>query len=194
MAGSKCVVAIDIAHRGQDSSVLGITLLFALVESDVLQHQDFAILQSRRLGLGIVTDGIGCEVDRAAQQFLQTDSNWLQAVLGVFGRVFPFGAAEVTHQDDSPAAIENGLDRREGFGDTSVVGNLLPIIQRDIEIAAHQHCQPRNIDIGNRLLGHGRVYFRLFCRISFMRETECYPRHIRGISPFEVTNVNGMQR
>jgi hypothetical protein len=98
-------------------------------------------------------------VDGATEQRVQSFSNRLQAVLGIVGGIFPFWTTQVTHQDHATAAIQRRLDRRQGFGDASVVGNLQAIIQRDIEVATHQHGFTGNIDISNRLLGHDTFVF-----------------------------------
>ena len=160
MARPEGVVAVDVAHRGEDRGVLGVSLFLAHVEADVFEQQDLAILEGRRFGLRFVADRVRREMDRATEQLLQPSRHRREAVLGVGGRVFPLGSSEVAHQNDSASTIEDRLDRRESFRDASVVGDLLRVVERHVEVAPHENGLAGDGDIGNRLLRHDREYFR----------------------------------
>ena len=68
VAGSERIVAVDVCERGQSVGVRRLTIFFAWVESDVLEHQDLACLQGGDFGLCVRSNGIACKGDRLSEQ------------------------------------------------------------------------------------------------------------------------------
>ena len=154
VAGAEGVVAVDVGHVGQRLGECGVALLLAGVEPQVLQHQDVARGQRRGFRAGVSADHVGGERNRFSQQLGQLVGRRLHAVLRVRSVL---GPSQVAHQDQPSAAVDHGADRRQRHANPPVVGDLLLVIQRHIEIDAHQHGLAGDIDILNRLLRHSRL-------------------------------------
>jgi len=135
VAGAEGVVTVDVGHRGQRGGEFGVALLLAGIEAEVLQHQHAAVGQCGGLGPGVVADRVGGEGHVLAQQFAQPDGRRLQTELDIAG--VALGSAQVAHQDQASAALDDRLDRGHGHSDPPIVGDVLPVVQRHVEINAH---------------------------------------------------------
>src|SRR5690606_19231252 len=69
---------------------------------------------------------------------------------GIFLSAFPFRPAEMRHKDRPAAAFHDLSDRRERFGDTLVVGDCTGVIERYVEIDAHQHALAGEVELIDR--------------------------------------------
>jgi hypothetical protein len=104
------------------------------VEAQVLQHQHFAGLQRRGLGLGI-RPTIRGEEHGLAQQTAQVFGDGLQA----HGRVhLALRAAEVAHQDRAAAIAQDLVHRGHDGPRAVVVGHFAVGVLRHVEVHAHQ--------------------------------------------------------
>ena len=129
-------------------------LLFARVESQILQHQHAARCQLARLALGVLTHRIGRKFDVLAQQFAESFGGRLQAEFGDVRR-FAFRTAQVAHQNHRSATFQYRLDGRERHLDARIVRDVLILVERNVEVDTHQYGLVGNIHILNRLFGHG---------------------------------------
>lgn len=112
-------------------SILGAALLLS-VETQVLQENNLATSGLVDGLLGLSTDAVLSEDHALAEQSLQNGDNGLQAVLGVD---LAIGAAKVGHEDDGLGAVVDGiLDGGESTDNTLGVGDVLVLIQRDVEV------------------------------------------------------------
>ena len=68
MHGAEGVGHIDVGHGGELLGELGVVLLLALVEAEVLKQQQLARLESGGLGLGVLADDVLREDDVHAQK------------------------------------------------------------------------------------------------------------------------------
>ena len=59
MHGAEGVGDVDLGHAGKLLGELGVVLLLALVEAEVLKQHDLARLQRGGLGLGVLADDVG---------------------------------------------------------------------------------------------------------------------------------------
>lgn len=125
------LVGLDLLALG----ILGATLLLG-VETQVLEQDNLATagLVDNLLRLG--TDTVLSEDDALANEALEDGDNGLQAVLGVDLAV---GAAKVGHEHNGLGAVVNGiLDGGQGTDDTLGVGNVLVLIEGDVEVNLFQ--------------------------------------------------------
>ena len=89
------------------------------------------------------------------EQFTQTFRHRCKAVLFV-GFLRP---AEVAHEDElRPLHAEDVLQRRQGGGDARVVA-YDAILDGHVEIDAHEHALPREVNVADGLFRHGRTPF-----------------------------------
>ena len=110
MRRTEGIVHVDIGERRQRARELRIVLLLALVEADVLEHQDFARLQLARRGLGLGADAGVDRANRRAEQLRQMGSH--RGVAQVLGNL-PAGAAAVGADHDAGAVVAQVLDGRQ---------------------------------------------------------------------------------
>lgn len=52
---------------------------------------------------------------------------------------------QVTGEDDLGALLEEELDGGDGGADAGVIGDLLGVVERDVEVGAHEHLLPLQI-------------------------------------------------
>lgn len=121
------LISLDLLSLG----ILGAALLLG-VETQVLQQDNLATggLVDGLLNLG--TDAVLGEDDALAKQLLQLGDNGLQAVLGVGLAV---RAAQVRHEHHGLGAVVDGiLDGGESTDNALRVGNLLVLVEGDVEV------------------------------------------------------------
>ena len=117
---------------------LGVALLLSRVEAQVLQHQHVARPQRGRLGRAHRRPP--CRVAKATSLPSSSPSllgRGLQAELR--HRRLTLRASQVAHQDQLAAAVEHRLDRGQRHANSAIVGDLLLIVQRHVEIDPHQN-------------------------------------------------------
>lgn len=116
-------------------SILGAALLLS-VETQVLKQNDLAIGSLVHGLLGLGTNAVLSEGDALAEKLLKHGNNGLQAVLGVD---LAIGAAEVGHEHNSlGTVVDSILDGGQSTNDTLGVGNVLVLIEGDIEVNLFQ--------------------------------------------------------
>ena len=69
MGGAESVVDKDVGQGSQFAGEFRVVLGFFLVEADIFEHQDLAVLQGGGFGLGVFADDVGGQDDRLAKQF-----------------------------------------------------------------------------------------------------------------------------
>ena len=52
---------------------------------------------------------------------------------------------QVAGEDDLGALLEEELDGGDGGADAGVIGDLLGVVERDVEVSAHEHLLPLQI-------------------------------------------------
>jgi hypothetical protein len=97
----------------------------------------------------------GPRLDGLAQKLAQAIGAWLEAAFGIVGAV---GAAEVAHEHELAALVDDLLDAGQGRADAAVVGDLAAL-QGHVEVDAHEYGLAAGVDVGNRLGSHGRCLF-----------------------------------
>jgi hypothetical protein len=121
------LVGLDLLAFG----ILGATLLLS-VETQVLEENNLATGGLVNGLLSLSTDTVISEDDALAEKLLEHGHNGLQAVLGVDLAV---GAAEVGHEHNGLGAVVDGiLNSGEGTDDTLGVGDVLVLIEGDVEV------------------------------------------------------------
>ena len=153
MAGAEGIVHIAVGEPRQAPGELGIAFLLALVEPDVLQDDDPAGCQRGAGGLGFGADRVADLRHRSPDQRLQAGGDGVQPERGVAGRI-PGGPAEVAHQDQAAAALEDGIQGRQRTANPAVVGDLAVGGLGHVEIDADEDFLAGHVDVANRLLRH----------------------------------------
>ena len=187
VGGAEGVVDVDVAELGELRGEVGVVLLLVLVEAEVLQQQHVAVAAARwrpsrppgrcsrwrsararacrpSFSSGSLHDvQVGDVAPFAVRvrdglalvhQLRQPRRDRLERIL----RLRPaLGPAEVRHEDQPPAALDDALDRRHRLHDPAVVGDL-PALERDVEIDPHQHALPLHVDVGNGFLRHVQLH------------------------------------
>jgi hypothetical protein len=171
VAGAEGVVDVGVAqlgHASHECVVLGLLLGgqllvgillglvrhgLASVEADVLKQHDVARLHAGHQGVGRGADDlVRAQLHRLAQQLAQALGAGLEAAFGIVGAV---GPAQVAHEHQLAALIDDLLDAGQGRTDSAVIRDL-PALEGHVEVDAHEYGLAAGIDIGNRLGGHGR--------------------------------------
>ena len=107
MGGAERVVHIDLAQRGQLAGKVRIVGFLFGMESQILQEQYLARLQSLGHGRRLGTDAVGRQLDRHSKQLAKPDRDRAQAERPVEGAL---GTPEVGHQHDLRAMVEQIVD------------------------------------------------------------------------------------
>ena len=127
----------DEAERGAfadelvgEGSALGLVLGgLTSVEADILQQEDVAVVQAVSALVCVLTGHIAGQGDELPQGLGKRLSDRSQGVLRVD---FALRAAQVCGQDDLCATLDQRLDGRQRGGDTTGVGDVALIVQRDV--------------------------------------------------------------
>lgn len=102
------------------------------MEAQVLKEDDGTVVGLVNNGLDLGADAVGGKGDGLANQLLKLSNNGLERVLGIDGAV---GAAKVGHEDDGlGAVVESMLDGGDGTDNALVVGDVLVLIEGDVEV------------------------------------------------------------
>ena len=130
------VVDVCFAELGELLAELGIVLLLALVETKVLENQHLTILKGRCLGLGVWADGVGGERHGATEQLGEAQGRRAQRELLL--EALARRTAEVAHEDDAGAFVDQFLDGGQRSADAGIVG-ADAICHGDVEVDADEH-------------------------------------------------------
>ena len=113
------------------------------MEADVLQHHDVAVAHGLDRDLDRRADAVVHVLDRPADQLGQPAGERRRAIGIVHLAV---GAAKVGHQDHTRAALDQVLNRRDGFSDSGVVDDS-SVLEGNVEIDPHEDASARNVDV-----------------------------------------------
>ncbi len=159
MRGAEGVVHVVIREFRKLLGKLFVIGLFLGMEAQVLQQQGLALFQLAGHLLGLHPDAIGAEADvfAASQLLVQHHAQALghrpQAELG---SGLALGTAQVRRQDEPCAVAQRVLDGGQGLADARVVGDPAAIIQRDIEVHAHEDAMVAEREIADGELVHAQ--------------------------------------
>jgi hypothetical protein len=152
VGGAEGVVDIEVAVGGQGGGEVGVVLLFAGVEADVLQQGHAAVLHGvDHLGGGRA-DAVAGEGHLLLQQLAQRLGDEGQAHLR---HDLALGAVEVGQQDDLGALCRQVVDGRQGRAQAGVVGDLAAV-DRHVEVHPDQGALAGEIGGVEGAEGHGR--------------------------------------
>ena len=132
--GAERVVHIHIAQLSKHLAELGVVFLLTLVETEVFEHNDFAVGKRRDLRLGIIAHGIGGEGDRGIDELAQTRSSRRKRELIL--KALARRTAQVAHEHDLRAALHEIFDGRQRRTNARVVGHDA-VFDGHVEIDAH---------------------------------------------------------
>ena len=149
MRRAERIVHVSVGQIGQGAGKLGIVLLLALIESDVLQQQHVTVFQRVDGFLSRRSDKLAREHDVAAEQLLQTARDGAQAE-GLL-EALPRRATAVAREDHPGAVADELVDGGQRRADARVVGHVAVGIHRRVEVDAHEHLLAREILIVNGL-------------------------------------------
>jgi hypothetical protein len=169
VAGAEGVVAVDAAQRGKRGGegidarrLLGreafVGVFFGLIDerflgvkTEIFEQDALFVLHARDEPGYVRSDAIGRERDLQVEQFAETHGHGLETML----RLEPFALRppQVAHQHEPAAAVEHVADRRQGLSDPPVIGDV-SVLERDVEVHAHQDAPSGDVDLVNGALGH----------------------------------------
>ena len=148
---SESIVDIEIRKRSKLSRKSGIVLRLFLVKTDILKHQDLAVLKSGSLRLGIVADHVGSKYNRLSDQFGQTvggrlhGENSLRSVLR---------ASEMGNENNFGVVLYEVGNCGKSASDTLVVCDCsCLLVLRNVKIHADDNSFTGDLQIFNSFLG-----------------------------------------
>ena len=140
------VVHVGVAERGElvgERAPLRVVLAgLALVEPQVLQQRDLPVGQVGHACPRRVADGVLGEVHRGAEQLTEPPGDRAEAELRVRRAL---RAAQVRADDHLRAGPHQRAQRRQDGPDPAVVADLPGLlVERDVQVGAHQHAPTRH--------------------------------------------------
>ena len=167
------VVDVDVAQRRQLLGEPGVVAGLLRVEAEVLEQQDVAGPERGRGLRGRGADAVVRGRDGAAEQLGEARRHGRHAQPVDH---LPLGPAEVGHEHDRAALVEQVRDRGQGGADARVVDDAA-VFERHVEVDAHEHALARERIVGERAL-HGDVSLPgLVFRCQSTRCTRSTRRH-----------------
>ena len=151
--GAKGVVHVDVETLRELARERRIVFLLLRVEADVLEEDDPARRQRAHRLLHFRPDRIGKERDGAPEQLAEPLRDGRQRKL----RIASGRPAEMRNETDRRAAFEQHADRGQRGADAGVVGDRARIVQRHVEVDAHEHALPARIHILHGALAEGHA-------------------------------------
>jgi len=152
MGGPKSVVDVNIPERRQLSCEVGGVVSFGSVKTQVLEKDDLPISRALDNAAGRITHAIGRKMHACRQQLSEPTRDGLQTHLGPD---FTLGPTEMTHEHGASTTRHEIFDGGQGGTNTSVVGDLAVIVERDVEVDAGENASSSNLDILNGELLQG---------------------------------------
>ncbi len=143
MRGGEGVVDVEIAERGELAGEGGVVFLLGGVEAQILEQRDLARRQPGDDRLGRRAAAILGEGDRAADRGRERVPHHLQRHAG---HDLAVGPAEMGQHHDLGALVEQLLQRRGAALDARRVAHLA-VLDRDVEVRAHQDAPAGDIEI-----------------------------------------------
>src|SRR5579862_2626459 len=143
MGGAEGVVDVDVGQLGQLFGEGRIVPLFLGMKTDVLQHRHLAGLQRGDALLDMLANRIRQVLDRRAEQLAQLLGYWGHAQLLDH---FAVRTAQVRHERDLGALLDQILDGRQRGADARVVGDARAF-ERDVEVDADEHPLVLDVDV-----------------------------------------------
>lgn len=149
--GAERVVHVRLAERGQFLAERGIVLLLALVEAQVLHHQHVAVAQRGGFRAGRRRPPCRWQQHTGAWP-ISSESFWgggtqrerlLEALAG--------RTAEMAHEDDARAVVDEFLDGGQRRADARVVGDGA-VLHRHVEVDAHEHALAARVQLVDVLI------------------------------------------
>ena len=114
---------------------------FPRIEADVLQQQDVAVGEPFGPGQRVAADDIAGQLHVPAELLTERRGDRRQRQL----RVGPvFRPTQVRGDHHLGAGVDKRLQRRHRGGDPARVGDDALVVERDVQVGAHQHAPPRN--------------------------------------------------
>jgi hypothetical protein len=152
------IVDIDVRQRSQLGGEARIVFFFFRVEPQVLEQHHTARRRPRHGLSGRIADAVFGEGDRPLEHLREMFGHRLQRK---FRHRLPLGPPQVGTQDHhTRAAIQRVLDRRQRRFDPRVFRDP-PVLDRNVEVHAHQHAPSLDVDVvdGLFLLQRGYMPF-----------------------------------
>ena len=147
---SKSVIDVQIRHRSQFGCKSRIILCLFLMKTNILQHQDLAVLQSGGLRLRILADDISSQNDRLAEKLRQTirrrlhRKSCLRSVLR---------ATQVRNQDDLRIVVHQVGNCGKSSLDALIIRNrACLLVKRYVKINTYNYPLPGNLEVFDILL------------------------------------------
>ena len=147
MRARKRVADKNVAELGKLGCERRIVLLFAVVEAEIFEHGDIAIVERSDGRRGFLADAIGAERDGTAKKPLQRLCNGLQREIGLRATFRP---AEVRDDDDLGAAVGERLEAGQDALDPRRVRDLT-VLDRHVEISTDNHALSFDVNTVRRL-------------------------------------------
>ncbi len=151
------------------------------MEAEVFKQQRLALLEFERHFFGFGPNALGAEANIfAARQFLveqhaEALGDGFQTQLWIR---LAFGTAQVRREDEARAVTQSVFDGGQGFADAGVVHDAA-VVERDVEVDAHEDAPIVERKIANRKFGHGkhsviRRWFSVVGRSSLVIQVRRY--------------------
>ena len=148
------IVHKNLRERGKLLRQFHVVLFLAGVEPHVFQQQHPAIRQGFRFGFGFRAHAGFGKLHRHAEQRAQRRGDGTQTLFRID---LTLRTAEVAAQNDFGALSDQILQCRQGFLDAGGIGDdhgALFLLQRHIEVHAHEAAFAGRIDITDAFFGH----------------------------------------
>ncbi len=126
---------------GQREALAVVLAGLAGIEADVLQQQDVAVGEALRARQCIRADDITGQLDVPAELLGQRLGHRGERELR---RRTVFGPTEVGGDDDLGAGVGQRLQRGHRRDDAARVGDVAVVVERDVQVGAHQYAPARN--------------------------------------------------
>ena len=150
--GTECIFHKYVTQACPVLAQFRIVLGFAFFITGVLDQQDLTVLQVIDHFFQNGTAGLIAEFHLCVrQQFSQTDSHALQAVLRLV--LFCLHLAQVGHQDDFGSLLQQVFDRRQGLHDPVVIRDD-SVLAGHVEIAADDDLFAFDVQVFDSSLCH----------------------------------------
>ena len=158
MSGAEGIEDENVAIGSEDLGDLGIVLLLTLVETDVLENEDLARLDSGDSLGSLLAVGVGDKGNIEARELSELLGDRLKGELRL--EAGAIGTAEVAHEDDASVVLNEVVDGGQGSLDAGGVANDA-ILDRHVKVNADKNALAVDIDVADGLLGKGHVCFYL---------------------------------
>ncbi len=143
MRDAERVVDVGVGEPRVGLRQLGVVLRLPRLEADVLEHQDLARVEPGGEPLLRLPDDAGRERHVPAGQLGEPVGGGPQRER----RVHPLRASEVRREDQRAARVVQAPQGRQRRADARVVGDVARLVERDVEVHAHEDAPAGEIDV-----------------------------------------------